>query len=253
MGAGVAGGSVRQPRRGGAGSVGRRFLRGGRSVGVQLAGDTAGAFFNNTAGGDNAEEVRPIFDSNDAADAAVWRALRARGVFLGRDRPAKVAFLYTGQGSQYVNMLKTLREREPVVAETFAEADRVMTPLLGRPLTEFVFIDESDAEAVARLDRVGATRRPAPTVLQAELGLHDEARAGLGVLGAPGLAAGPRGPAGWGRAAGLARPRRRLRRPPPGRARRRAPPGAPGPRPGPGGPTGPATGSGAGAHPPDGR
>ena len=36
------------------------------------AGDTAGAFFNNTAGGDNSEEVRPIFDSNDPADAAVW-------------------------------------------------------------------------------------------------------------------------------------------------------------------------------------
>ena len=37
-----------------------------------FAGDTAGAFFNNTAGGDNSEEVRPIFDSNDPADAAVW-------------------------------------------------------------------------------------------------------------------------------------------------------------------------------------
>ena len=37
-----------------------------------FAGDTAGAFFNNTAGGNNGEEVRPIFDSNDAADAAVW-------------------------------------------------------------------------------------------------------------------------------------------------------------------------------------
>ena len=47
-------------------------------------------------------------------------------------------------------------------------------------------------EAVARLDRVGATWRPALTVLQAELGLHDEARAGLGVLVADGLAAVPR-------------------------------------------------------------
>ena len=36
------------------------------------AGDTAGAFFNNTAGGDNSEEVRPIFNSNDPADAATW-------------------------------------------------------------------------------------------------------------------------------------------------------------------------------------
>ena len=37
-----------------------------------FAGDTAGAFFNNTGGSNNGEEVRPIFDSNDAADAATW-------------------------------------------------------------------------------------------------------------------------------------------------------------------------------------
>ena len=37
-----------------------------------FAGDTAGAFFNNTAGGDNGQEVRPIFASADATDAANW-------------------------------------------------------------------------------------------------------------------------------------------------------------------------------------
>ena len=42
----------------------------------------------------------------------------------------KVAFLFPGQGSQYVNMLDQLRATEPIVAETFAEADAVMTPLL---------------------------------------------------------------------------------------------------------------------------
>ncbi len=67
--------------------------------------------------------------------------LRARGVFVGRGPAPKVAFLYTGQGSQYVNMLHELRGTEPIVAETFAEADEVMTPLLGRPLTEYIFID----------------------------------------------------------------------------------------------------------------
>ena len=76
-----------------------------------------------------------------ASDAAgAWKALRAQGIFRGRGPAPKVAFLYTGQGSQYVNMLKTLRAAEPIVAETFAHADRVMTPLLGRPLTDYLFV-----------------------------------------------------------------------------------------------------------------
>ena len=52
-------------------------------------------------------------------------------------------------------------------------------------------------EAVARLDRVGATWRPALTVLQAELGLHEDAAAGLAVLVADGLAAVPRDSLWW--------------------------------------------------------
>ena len=66
--------------------------------------------------------VRVAIDYADAADLAtkaakavqalqgggnpaMWRILRAQGVFVGRGAPGKVAFLYTGQGSQYVNML----------------------------------------------------------------------------------------------------------------------------------------------------
>ena len=37
-----------------------------------FAGDTAGAFLNNTAGGNNGEEVRPLFSATDAADVANW-------------------------------------------------------------------------------------------------------------------------------------------------------------------------------------
>ncbi|MBA3496088.1 MAG: hypothetical protein H0T86_03175, partial [Gemmatimonadales bacterium] len=37
-----------------------------------FAGDTAGAFFNNTAGSSNGEEVRQVFNSADAGDAANW-------------------------------------------------------------------------------------------------------------------------------------------------------------------------------------
>ena len=51
-----------------------------------------------------------------ATNPAAWRALRARGIFRGEGPAPKVAFLYTGQGSQYANMLAGLRrQREPIV------------------------------------------------------------------------------------------------------------------------------------------
>ena len=52
-------------------NIGGIIEAGDRSVNG-FAGDTAGAFFNNTAGGNNGEEVRPVFSTADAADAANW-------------------------------------------------------------------------------------------------------------------------------------------------------------------------------------
>ena len=78
--------------------------------------------------------------------------LRAQGIFRGHGPAGKVAFLYPGQGSQYVNMLRKLRDSEPIVSQTFAEADRAMTPLLGKPLSEFIFINADDPAAVARAE-----------------------------------------------------------------------------------------------------
>src|SRR5262245_45594034 len=107
-----------------------------------------------------------------AGDApAVWKALRAQGIFRGRGAAPKVAFLYTGQGSQYVNMLKALRAAEPIVAETFALADRVMTPLLDRPLTDYLLVPE-DAETVARAEEaLKQTAITQPAVLATDIAL----------------------------------------------------------------------------------
>ena len=82
----------------------------------------------------------------------IWKALRAQGIFRGHGQAGKVAFLYTGQGSQYVNMLKPLVDIEPIVADTFAQADRVMTPLLGKPLSKYIFVDGDDPKAIERAD-----------------------------------------------------------------------------------------------------
>ena len=107
-----------------------------------------------------------------AKQPAIWTALRAKGVFRGCGPAPKVAFLYTGQGSQYVNMLQLLRATEPIVAATFDEADRVMTPLLGKPLSKFIFIDQADAQAVAKAeDDLRQTAITQPAVLATDLAL----------------------------------------------------------------------------------
>ena len=47
-------------------------------------------------------------------------------------------------------MGRELAKLEPVVAGTFKEADQVMTPILGKPLTSYIFIDSNDPEAVEK-------------------------------------------------------------------------------------------------------
>ncbi|MCP4249415.1 MAG: hypothetical protein GY778_20425, partial [bacterium] len=110
-------------------------------------------------------EVRVAIDYGDAAELAaktekalkalaagqpaMWKALANQGVFLGRGEAPLVAFLYTGQGSQYVNMMRDLRDVEPIVDRVFQQADEVMTPLLdGRSLTSYIFVGSDDLQGV---------------------------------------------------------------------------------------------------------
>ena len=119
-----------------------------------------------------AKAVQALRGDNPAGNQAMWRILRAQGVFVGRGAPGKVAFLYTGQGSQYVNMLAELRQREPIAAATFDEADRVMEPLLGKPLTEYIFADTAEQSTFQRLERqLMQTEITQPAVLTTDLAL----------------------------------------------------------------------------------
>ena len=125
-----------------------------------------------TDAADLADKSAKALKAVAANQPAVWKALRAQGIFRGQGPAPKVAFLYTGQGSQYVNMLRPLYTTEPIVAETFAEANRVMTPLLGKPLTDFVFVDQTDPSAVAQADEdLRQTAITQPAVLAIDLAL----------------------------------------------------------------------------------
>ena len=107
-----------------------------------------------------------------ANQPAFWKAVRAQGIFRGHGPAPKVAFLYTGQGSQYLNMLRGIRKTEPIIGETFAEADHVMTPMLGKPLSDFVFVDQTDPVALAASEEsLRQTEITQPAVLTADIAM----------------------------------------------------------------------------------
>jgi len=116
-----------------------------------------------------AERALKGFDA--APGANPWTALVAHGVFRGSGEPGKVAFLFPGQGSQYVNMLKDLCAVEPLAADTFAEADRIMEPILGKPLTSFIYVDGTE-EALAEAEKaLRNTEITQPAMLTANVAL----------------------------------------------------------------------------------
>lgn len=69
------------------------------------------------------------------------------------DRAPEVAFLFPGQGAQYVNMGANLYEEEPLFRETVDLCAELLMPHLGRDLREVLYPAEGDAEAAAALLR----------------------------------------------------------------------------------------------------
>ncbi len=102
---------------------------------------------------------------------ANWQMLTSQSVYRGNGTPGKVAFMFPGQGSQYLNMLRDLGEVEPLVAETFREADAVMTPILGKPLTGYIFVDGDEAAQAQAEKELRNTAITQPAMLTVNVAL----------------------------------------------------------------------------------
>lgn len=87
----------------------------------------------------------------------------SRGQVTGPHGP-KVAFLFSGQGTQYAGMAKELYTAHPTFAATLDRADEVLRPLLDVPLLDLLF-DTAQAERLRR------TRYCQPALVAVEIAL----------------------------------------------------------------------------------
>jgi acyl transferase domain-containing protein len=113
-----------------------------------------------------------IADRNSQIEKVIGAVRKGKGYDLLRQRgiafedvpcDGQLAFCFTGQGSQYIDMGLDLAERYPIVADTFREADEVMTPFLGsRPLSGAIRTWPKTTSSSACATRKSANRRRSP-------------------------------------------------------------------------------------------
>ncbi len=101
------------------------------------------------------------------------RALTAQGIYLDEAAPSeqKVAFLFPGQGSQYINMFQDLAGTYPVVEQTFQEADEILRPLIEGTLTETVWPSDLAPDSPEAVERLKQTEICQPAMLTADVAM----------------------------------------------------------------------------------
>src|SRR5690606_36556073 len=70
----------------------------------------------------------------------------------------KVAFMFPGQGSQHLSMLRDLYRHEDLFRDIVDECCRLLKPILKLDLLEIVFADEADAKAAGLLQQTWITQ-----------------------------------------------------------------------------------------------
>ena len=101
--------------------------------------------------------------------------LKMKGIypFTPSEIKPKVCFMFPGQGSQYVDMMKDLASKYKVVMDTFTEADRILVGLIGQNLTDTLWSKpgETKEQLAEREAAIKKTEMTQPAVLTADVAM----------------------------------------------------------------------------------
>lgn len=105
-------------------------------------------------------------DTNDAVEALSASDPRRVLSLLSRNRDRPVVFMFPGQGSQYVNMGRSLYRRERLFRENVDHCAEILTPHLGLDLRRLLYPEGGDVETAGlRLKQTEITQ-PALFVIE---------------------------------------------------------------------------------------
>ncbi|NES81557.1 MAG: acyltransferase domain-containing protein [Moorea sp. SIO2B7] len=71
---------------------------------------------------------------------------------VSKKRP-KIAFLFTGEGSQYINMGRQLYENQPIFRQTIEQCNEILSPYLEHSLLDILYPDQAGEEIPSLLDQ----------------------------------------------------------------------------------------------------
>ncbi len=93
------------------------------------------------------------------------------GLVDSRKSP-RIAFLFTGQGSQYVNMGRQLYQTQPLFRQTIDRCAEILSPYLDRPLLEVLYPQETEEQNSSLVSHiVDETQYTQPAIFALEYAL----------------------------------------------------------------------------------
>ncbi len=114
------------------------------------------------------------------SDEKKWLFMANKGIFFGanlngkKGNMGKMAFLFPGQGTQYLNMLNELYHKYQIVRDTFDEGDRIMLDILGERISGLIFIDGNADEKMKKAaeKKLRQTEVTQPSILISDYALY---------------------------------------------------------------------------------